>query len=222
VIRAADVRKTFQLGGRQLEALKGVTLSVDRGEFVSIMGPSGAGKSTLLHIFGGLDRPTDGSVLVNGRDLFEMPENERPAFRNRNIGFVFQFHYLLAEFTALENVMLAAMVGGNGDSRTRRKAEELLEQVGLKERLEHKPGELSGGEQQRVALARALVTSPGLVLADEPTGNLDTHTGEEVFELLKRFNRDSGITFVMVTHNETLAARCDRVVRMVDGQVNYI
>ncbi len=219
MIQVHDLYKTFLLGGRSLEALKEVNLKVEKGQFVSIMGPSGAGKSTLMHIMGGLDKPTSGSVLLNGKNIFKLHENALPAFRNRNIGFVFQFHYLLSDFTALENVMMPLMVGGRRGDAERKHAEELLEKVGLAGRKGHKPGELSGGEQQRVAIARALVTSPCLVLADEPTGNLDTHTGDEVFDLLRQFNKESETTFVIVTHNESLADRCDRIIRMVDGMI---
>lgn len=219
MIQVNELYKTFLLGGRSLKALKEINLKIEQGQFVSIMGPSGAGKSTLMHIMGGLDKPTSGSVLLGGKDLFKLPESALPAFRNRNIGFVFQFHYLLSDFTALENVMLPLMVRGQRGDADRKQAEELLDKVGLAGRKNHKPGELSGGEQQRVAIARALVTSPGLVLADEPTGNLDTHTGDELFDLLRTFNKEFGITFVIVTHNESLAAKCDRTIRMVDGMI---
>lgn len=219
MIQVHELYKTFLLGGRSLEALKEVNLKIDKGQFVSIMGPSGAGKSTLMHIMGGLDKPTSGNVLLGGKDIFKLPEDALPSFRNRNIGFVFQFHYLLSDFTALENVMLPLMVGGRRSDADRQQAEELLDKVGLAGRKNHKPGELSGGEQQRVAIARALVTSPGLVLADEPTGNLDTHTGDEVFNLLRQFNKEAGTTLIIVTHNESLAAKCDRTIRMVDGMI---
>jgi len=219
VIEVREVHRTFKLGSRTLHALNGVSVSISEGEFVSIMGPSGAGKSTLLHIMGALDRPSTGSVLFNGEDIFSLPEARLPAFRNRNIGFVFQFHYLLPEFTALENVHLANMIGGKTSGNDYARAQDILEHVGLSERMHHKPGELSGGEQQRVAVARALVAEPRLVLADEPTGNLDTGTGQELFELLRHFNRERNITFVLVTHNEALAAQCDRNVRMQDGRV---
>ena len=219
MIEVREVHRTFKLGSRTLHALNGVSVSISEGEFVSIMGPSGAGKSTLLHIMGALDRPSTGSVLFNGEDIFSLPEARLPAFRNRNIGFVFQFHYLLPEFTALENVHLANMIGGKTSGNDYARAQDILEHVGLSERMHHKPGELSGGEQQRVAVARALVAEPRLVLADEPTGNLDTGTGQELFELLRHFNRERNITFVLVTHNEALAAQCDRNVRMQDGRV---
>jgi len=220
VIDVVNLERTFTIGSRTLYALRGISLSVEEGEFVSVVGPSGAGKSTLLHIMGALDRPTSGSVLFQGEDIFTLHESLLPSFRNQNIGFVFQFHYLLAEFTALENVFMAKMIGGKTAKGDRQQAERLLEQVGLKERMNHKPGELSGGEQQRVAVARALVTSPRLVLADEPTGNLDTHTGQELFELFRQFNRDLNTTFVIVTHNESLSVQCDRIVKMMDGRMD--
>ncbi len=219
MIDVRNLQRTFKLGPRILQALNGVSLSVAEGEFVSIMGPSGAGKSTLLHIMGALDRPSSGSVFFQGEDIFSLPEARLPAFRNRNIGFVFQFHYLLTEFTALENVLLANMIGGKTRREDEARAEQILGQVGLADRIHHKPGELSGGEQQRVAVARALVTSPRVVLADEPTGNLDTGTGQEVFELLRHFNRERNITFILVTHNESLSSQCDRIVRMIDGRI---
>ncbi|MBI5140610.1 MAG: ABC transporter ATP-binding protein [Nitrospirae bacterium] len=208
------------MGGSTLNVLNGVNLSVKKGEFLCVMGPSGAGKSTLLHILGALDHPTSGAVTLAGRDVFTITERELPAFRNAHIGFVFQFHHLLTEFTALENVMMPLLVGRKSAAEAKKRAEAELERVGLAGRTLHKPGELSGGEQQRVAIARALVTSPDIVLADEPTGNLDTKTGSDVFDLMRRFNRESGTTFIMVTHNETLAARCDRLVRMVDGMMS--
>jgi lipoprotein-releasing system ATP-binding protein len=219
VIEARDLKKSFLMGASTLEVLKGVNLSVKKGEFLCIMGPSGAGKSTLLHILGALDHPTSGAVSLAGRDVFTISERELPAFRNAHIGFVFQFHHLLPEFTALENVMMPLLVGGKPAAEAKKSAAAELERVGLSGRALHKPGELSGGEQQRVAIARALVASPDIVLADEPTGNLDTSTGSDVFNLMRRFNRESGTTFIMVTHNETLAARCDRLVRMVDGAI---
>ena len=219
MIEARDLKKSFLMGASTLEVLKGVNLSVKKGEFLCIMGPSGAGKSTLLHILGALDHPTSGAVSLAGRDVFTISERELPAFRNAHIGFVFQFHHLLPEFTALENVMMPLLVGGKPAAEAKKSAAAELERVGLSGRALHKPGELSGGEQQRVAIARALVASPDIVLADEPTGNLDTSTGSDVFNLMRRFNRESGTTFIMVTHNETLAARCDRLVRMVDGAI---
>jgi len=186
---------------------------------VAIVGASGVGKTTLLHILGTLDRPTSGAVRFDGNDVFAMDDQALAEFRNRKIGFVFQFHHLLPEFTALENVMLPALIRRQSQAEARAAAEAVLKEVGLEHRLAHRIGELSGGEQQRVAVARALVLHPDLVLADEPTGNLDTHTGGEVFTLLRDLNRAKGITFVIVTHNEALSRQADRIIRMVDGQI---
>ena len=207
------------MGGEELHILKGVHLVVRRGEFLAIMGPSGVGKSTLLHILGGLDRPTAGEVYYNGTEISRLPEGDLAAFRNRTVGFVFQFHHLLPEFTALENVMMPALVGRQPLGSAEEKARGILQRVGLAERLAHRPGELSGGEQQRVAVARALVLSPNVLLADEPTGNLDSKTGEAIFDLLRELNREQGLTVILVTHNEWYARRTDRVLRMADGQL---
>jgi lipoprotein-releasing system ATP-binding protein len=184
----------------------------------AIMGPSGAGKSTLLHILGALDRPTSGSFLYEGEDIMSLRDDELSGFRNRNVGFVFQFHHLLPEFNALENVMLPGLISGTDRGVTMRKAEEILNDLGLSKRLHHKPGQLSGGEQQRVAVARALILEPSVVLADEPTGNLDTQTGEDLFDLLLELN-SQGITFIIVTHNDVLASRCERIIKMKDGRI---
>jgi len=202
-----------------LPILKGIDLEIGRGELLCIVGASGVGKSTFLHLLGGLDRPTSGTVEFEGQNLYALSDNQLASFRNRQIGFVFQFHHLLPEFTALENTMMPALIQGRNRADAARLAIELLNQVGLGERLPHRPGELSGGEQQRVAVARALILKPGLVLADEPTGNLDTHTADEVFALMRDMNRQLGHTFVLVTHNEKLAAQADRIVRMVDGRI---
>ena len=186
---------------------------------IAIIGASGVGKSTLLHIIGTLDRPTEGKVLFDGNDIFKLDSEELARFRNKKIGFVFQFHHLLPEFTALENTMMPALINRTDKAEAEDIAKKLLKEVGLGERLNHKPGKLSGGEQQRVAVARALVLSPELVLADEPTGNLDTHTGEEIHSLLREINKTKGTTFILVTHNEKLASRADRIVKMVDGRI---
>lgn len=217
-IQARDVRKSFRMGAEDLHILKGVNLTVRQADFVAIVGPSGAGKSTLLHILGGLDRPTAGEVYYWGSEISRLPEGALAAFRNQTVGFVFQFHHLLPEFTALENAMMPALIGRRALQSADEKARGILQRVGLADRLEHRPGELSGGEQQRVAIARALTLNPNVLLADEPTGNLDSKTGEAIFELLRELNQEQGLTVILVTHNEWFARRADRVVRMADGQ----
>ena len=219
LVRIQDLQKSFPMGGQQVTALRGVSFDIGRGEFLAIVGASGAGKSTLLQILGTLDRPTGGTVLFDGQDIFRLSEEEQASFRNKQIGFVFQFHHLLPEFTALENACLPALIQNRPRGDIEAEAASLLKDVGLERRLHHKPGELSGGEQQRVAVARALMQRPALVLADEPTGNLDTHTGETLFALLRKLNRERGITFVIVTHNDKLSAQADRIVRMEDGLI---
>lgn len=219
MIEAVNLTKSFKMENLELTVLKGVNLSIARGEMLAIIGASGAGKSTLLHILGTLDRPTSGTVLFEGQDLFTLSDQKQAEFRNRRIGFVFQFHHLLPEFTALENVCLPAYIQHRSDQDVREEAMSLLKDVGLEHRMTHKPGELSGGEQQRVAVARALIQRPNLVLADEPTGNLDTHTGDALFNLMRTLNRSRGITFVIVTHNEKLSAQADRIIHMEDGRI---
>ncbi len=228
LIETSELRKSFITKAGELQVLKGIDLSIREGEMVSIVGASGVGKSTLLHILGALDRPSSGKVLFDGNEIFSLNEDFLATFRNKTIGFVFQFHHLLPEFTALENVMMPGLIqkgtGGqkvNGTSYREiiEKAARLLEEMGLSERKGHRPGELSGGEQQRVAVARALILEPKVVLADEPTGNLDTETGEELFSLLINLNREKGATFIIVTHNESLSERCHRTLRMVDGRI---
>ena len=219
MIRISGLYKTFKIGENNLTVLKGIDLEIRRGELLAIMGASGAGKSTLLHIVGLLDRPTQGTVLFEGQNLFQLSEAAQAEFRNKRIGFVFQFHHLLPEFTALENACMPALIQRRSPADVEADAIALLNEVGLGERLHHKPGELSGGEQQRVAVARALMQRPDLVLADEPTGNLDTHTGEALFALMRDLNKSRGTTFVIVTHNEKLSAQADRIVHMQDGQI---
>jgi len=219
MITINELYKTFKIGERDLTVLKGINLEIRRGELLAIMGASGAGKSTLLHIIGLLDRPTQGTISFEGQNLFQLPEAAQAEFRNKRIGFVFQFHHLLPEFTALENACMPALIQRRSPADVEADATALLHEVGLGERLQHKPGELSGGEQQRVAVARALMQRPDLVLADEPTGNLDTHTGEALFALMRDLNKSRGTTFVIVTHNEKLSAQADRIVYMQDGQI---
>lgn len=219
LINAESLGKKFNKGKKEVEVLKGLDLVVEKGEILNILGASGAGKSTLLHILGALDRPTSGRVLFDGKDIFLMSERETAAFRNRKIGFVFQFHHLLSEFTALENTMMPGLVAGWSRDEAEKKAYEVLERLGLGGRKDHKPGELSGGEQQRVAVSRAILLDPDVVLADEPTGNLDTITGDEVHELLLELNREYKITMIVVTHNLKLAKKGDRRLLLVDGKI---
>lgn len=219
LIAVEGLKKSYPFGGGSIEVLRGVDLAVERGEMLGVVGVSGAGKSTLLHILGVLERPTAGTVRYGEDDIFALSEQERAAFRNIRIGFVFQFHHLLAEFSILENTMMPLLMARQPYASARAAAEELLVAVGLKDRLRHKPGELAGGEQQRVAVARALVNQPDVVLADEPTGNLDRATGEAVHKLLRRLSIERNQTFVLVTHNEALAAKLDRVVRIEDGVI---
>ncbi len=219
MIRITDLHKSFIMGSQELTVLKGIDLEIPRGQMVAVVGASGAGKSTMLHIMGMLDRPTKGTVYFDNQDLFQMSEAQQAEFRNRRIGFVFQFHHLLPEFTALENACMPALIQRRPIEEVEQEATTLLQEVGLGQRLHHKPGELSGGEQQRVAVARALLQKPDLVLADEPTGNLDTHTGEALFGLLRDLNRTRKTTFVIVTHNDKLSAQSDRIVYMQDGMI---
>ncbi len=218
LIQVQQLSKSFGNGAKKIEVLKGIDLTLLEGERTSIVGASGVGKTTLLHILGALDRPTSGKVLWGGRDIFALNEKELALFRNREIGFVFQFHHLLPEFNALENTMMPCLIQGLSEREASDRAEVILSQVGLKERMTHKPGELSGGEQQRVAVARALVLEPKILLADEPTGNLDTQTGESVFALLQELNQIKGVTLIIVTHNLQLAAQLPRQIHLLDGK----
>lgn len=219
LVQVDKVTKQFAHEGRTLQILKGIDLSIDAGEMLCIVGSSGAGKSTLLHLLGTLDLPTSGRILFEGQDVTRYTSAQLAAFRNRTIGFVFQFHHLLPEFSALENVIMPGMIRGSARGELEGRARELLGEVGLGHRLEHRPGELSGGEQQRVALARALVLGPRLVLADEPTGNLDSATSDAMHELFFDLNARLGITFLIVTHSRELAGRMPRVVTMRDGAI---
>ncbi len=218
LIQVRQLFKSYKNGSRQVDVLKGIDLTFLRGERAAIVGASGVGKTTLLHIIGVLDRPTAGTVLYEGRDIFALGEKELALFRNREIGFVFQFHHLLLEFSALENTMMPCLIQGMAKKEAKARAESILTLVGLKDRLTHKPGELSGGEQQRVAVARALVLEPKVLLADEPTGNLDAKTGQAVFDLLGELNEIKGVTLIVVTHNLQLAGRLVRQIHLVDGK----
>ena len=202
-----------------LQVLKGISLNIDRGEVVSITGPSGAGKTTLLQIMGSLDKPDGGKVLYDGQDITKMSEKEISAFRNRHIGFVFQFHQLLPEFTAMENIAIPMLIAGQGMRQANARAKELLELLGLADRADHKPSELSGGEKQRIAVARALANQPDVILADEPSGSLDTKNKEELHKLFFSLRDQLGQTFVIVTHDESLASMTDRTIRLLDGSI---
>jgi lipoprotein-releasing system ATP-binding protein len=218
VLEGRDIHKSFQTGVETLHVLKGVNLGIRRGEIVSVVGASGVGKSTLLHILGALDRPTEGKVRLNSTDVFALSDKKLAHFRNKTIGFVFQFHHLLPEFSALENVMMPRLIAGEEIGSIKEKAEALLSEVGLLNRAHHKPGELSGGEQQRVAVARAFVNEPLIVIADEPSGNLDKATGEELHNLIIELNKKKGQTFIIATHNQLLAKRSHRIIAIVDGK----
>jgi len=219
VLSAHELRKSYPWGTGTLEVLKGLNLEIEQGTIVSIIGPSGAGKSTLLHLLGGLDRPTSGKVMLDNTDIFSYSDIELAKIRNTKVGFLFQFHHLLPEFTALENVGIPRRMLRRPISECHQKAEELLVKLGLKDRLHHRPGELSGGEQQRVALARALVNAPPILLADEPTGNLDRKTGNQVLDLFWQLKEEREQTVIIVTHDPELAARADRRVRVFEGMV---
>jgi lipoprotein-releasing system ATP-binding protein len=219
LLKTEKIFKAYRENDRDVKVLKGIDFELFRSEMVVVVGASGVGKSTLLHILGALDRPSHGEIFFEGEAVFIRDEKRLALYRNKTVGFVFQFHYLLPELNALENTMMPCLIGGMERKISCEKAEEMLFEVGLKERLKHRPGELSGGEQQRVALARALVHSPELLLADEPTGNLDTHTGNAVMELLFRLNHERGLTIIMVSHNEEISKEFPRKIRMVDGKI---
>ncbi len=219
LIAASGVVKGYRTAAGYVSVLMGLDLSVPEGEMLAITGASGVGKSTLLHVLGTLDRPEAGSIRVTGDEVFGLDEKRLREFRNRTLGFVFQFHHLLPEFTAMENVMMPLLIGRVSEREARRQAAALLDELGMTARADHRPGALSGGEQQRVAVARALVRSPRAVLADEPSGNLDRETGDRLHDLLRRLNREKGLTVVVVTHNERLAASADRTLRLEGGKL---
>jgi lipoprotein-releasing system ATP-binding protein len=217
LLQCHNVCKTYQEGELRTQVLKGVSFGIQAGELVSIIGTSGSGKSTLLHILGALDEASEGSVSFLGRDLSSLSSNKQANIRNQHLGFVYQFHHLLADFTALENVAMPLLIGGQKATRAKQAAQALLEKVGLGHRLSHRPSELSGGERQRVAIARALVNQPDLVLADEPTGNLDHKTALAIYDLMRQMNQEFGTAFLVVTHDSELAAKMDRQMHMQDG-----
>ncbi|MFX1520710.1 MAG: ABC transporter ATP-binding protein [Promethearchaeota archaeon] len=219
VVETVDLTKEYHLGDVIVPALRGVNLQVKRGEFLVIMGPSGSGKSTLLNMVGGLDNPTSGKVYINGQDISKMSDGELTELRAREIGFIFQFYNLVPVLTAIENVELPLMVTGVSEKEGRKRAKELLDLVGLSDRVHHRPDELSGGQRQRVSIARALANDPSIVLADEPTGDVDTHTGDEILDIMHDLNRNMGVTFIVITHDPIVAEHCDRVVRIIDGQI---
>lgn len=217
LLGAQGLQRTYNSPTEQLTIFEGLALTIHQGESMAITGASGVGKSTLLHILGGLDRPTSGTVEIGGTSIWQLSIKELARFRNQNIGFVFQFHHLLPEFSALENVQMPMLIQGESHSKSENRAKDLLQRVGLSARLHHRPSELSGGESQRVALARALANHPPLLLADEPTGNLDERTGESIHALLAELHQEHGLTSIIITHNEALAASCDRTLRLEHG-----
>lgn len=219
LMEARGVRKTYTLGKRKLEVLRGVDLTIQAGDFVALRGASGAGKSTLLHLLGGLDLPNAGEILFNGQNLRQRSSSGLARFRNEKVGFIFQAYHLLPELSAIENVMLAARISRVPAAEAESRSRELLTRVGLAERLDHRPYELSGGEQQRVVISRALINRPQLILADEPTGNLDSHTGDEIMQLLCSLKDEGGAALIMATHDSRIAARAQRIIHLVDGEI---
>jgi lipoprotein-releasing system ATP-binding protein len=218
IIELKNLTKIYK-NGIDFRALDNANLRIKRGEFVAMVGPSGSGKSTLMHLIGLLDTPSSGTLLLDGNDVTKMSDKERSEMRNRMLGFVFQYHHLLPDFTALENVIMPLLIAGKNRKEADEIANKLLKEVGLEDRTDHRPSELSGGQNQRVAVARALSCSPAIVLGDEPTGNLDTKTGDLIYELLRRLNKEYNQTFIVVTHNEELASKADRIIRLVDGKI---
>jgi lipoprotein-releasing system ATP-binding protein len=222
ILIANNIYRDFETVSGVLPVLKGIDLELNRNEFSAVTGASGVGKSTLLHILGGLDKPTKGDIAISGQSLIRKNEKELARFRNDKVGFIFQFHYLLDDFDALENVMIPMLVAGINRNEAAQNATDILDQVGLKERLHHRPNQLSGGEQQRVAVARALANNPEIVLADEPSGNLDTATGRKLHELLLKLNQEKNITFLIATHNMELSSECHRRYKMLDGKIHEV
>jgi len=222
IIQCKQLSKTYDDGASKVDVLSHLDLQVYKGERLAIIGQSGSGKSTLLHLIGALDKATSGNVLIHGTDIHQLNAKKQGEFRNRHLGFVYQFHHLLAEFTALENVAMPLLIRGIAPTDAIKKSQELIERVGLADRQSHKPGELSGGERQRISLARALVTEPDCVLADEPTGNLDQQTAEETYDLMMELNKSLDISFVIVTHDRKLATRMNRTLRLIDGRLENV
>ncbi len=219
ILQCRNLRKTYQQGDLHVDVLKGIDLAIQSGERVAIMGASGSGKSTLLHLLGGLEQPTAGEVILDGQNLNTINSRQLSRLRNRSLGFIYQFHHLLAEFTLLENVAMPLLIGGKPVKSAQRQANELLKRVGLGHRIQHKPAELSGGERQRAAVARALINTPHCVLADEPTGNLDSKTAEHIYQLMLELNQELGVSFLIVTHDPELAAKMDKTLHMEDGVI---
>jgi lipoprotein-releasing system ATP-binding protein len=218
LIEIKNLNKIYS-DGTEVKALDGVNLTIKHGEFMAIVGPSGSGKSTLLHILGILDTPTQGSIVIDNKNITSMSDKERSRARNKMLGFIFQYHNLLPDFTALENVMIPLLISGYGKNEAKESAQNMLKEVGLEDRMYHRPGELSGGQNQRVSVARALVNNPTIVIGDEPTGNLDTKTSDRIYELLRKLNRERGQTFILVTHDENMAKKTDRIERLIDGRI---
>ncbi len=219
LLKGMSIHRTFKTGREPLEVLKGIDIDIMKGKIHTIVGPSGAGKSTLIHILGGLDSPTEGKVILEDKSIYDHRDAELAKIRNKKIGFIFQFHHLLPEFNALENVMMPSIINGNGISNARKRAGDLLVEVGLGERMEHKPSELSGGEKQRIAVARALINQPSIIFADEPTGNLDSANSDMLLSMLLELNSKLGITLVVVTHNESIAERVGNIIILKDGKI---
>ena len=222
LIKGINIRRVFVTGKERLEVLKGIDVTFKKGMIHTIVGPSGAGKSTLLHILGGIDRPTEGKVILDNSSLYDFPDRELSRIRNKKIGFIFQFHHLLPEFSALENVMMPSVIDAMNAKKARKVAENLLVKVGLSDRFDHKPNELSGGEKQRVAVARALVNNPSVIFADEPTGNLDSKNSDLLLSMLLELNRSEGITLIVVTHNKDIANKIGNVIKMKDGKIQGV